>query len=231
MISTKDFAAVEERGTAKTSPIIGPGTTEARIQNVQLLKNRSFDTDGSVSLVLNLETAPVTDPTFQGFFINPSDPTSPRHLGQIGRVKYKAYPMKDSTVTRNMPDGTTKTINNKRDNEYLQAVINLANSLGAPIREAVDNIAASTIFDHVDAVSRIFANRSMVFTVAASGYKNAKGYTAYDLYLPYDKTGKKAYVLKGNEADLITFDKALHVSEPKEDKAVAGFEPNNDFSL
>jgi hypothetical protein len=231
MISTKDFASVEERATAKTSPIIGPGTTEARIQNVQLLKNRSFDTDGSVSLVLNLETAPVTDPNFQGFFINPSDPTSPRHLGQIGRVKYKAYPMKDSTVTRNMPDGTTKTINNKRDNEYLQAVINLANTLGAPVREAVDNIAASTIFDHVDAVSRIFANRPMVFTIAASGYKNAKGYTAYDLYLPYDKTGKKAYVLKGNEADLITFDKALHVSEPKEDKAVAGFEPNNDFSL
>lgn len=230
MISTKDFAGTEDR-VVKTSPIIGPGTTEARITNVQLLKTRTFDTDGGVNLILNLETTPIVDPSFQGFLMDPSNPSSPRYLGQIGRVKYKTYPMKDSTINRNMPDGTTKTINNKRDNEYLQAVINLANTLGAPIREAVDNISASTIFDHVDQVSRIFANRQMVFTIAASGYKNAKGYTAYDLYLPYDKTGKKAFVVKGNEADLIVFDRATHVSEPKEDTPVKGFEPNNDFSL
>jgi hypothetical protein len=229
MITTKDFASEEK--VSKVSPILGPGVTKARITNVQLQENYTFKTDGSVYLVLNLEGEPITDPNFQGWLIDSNNPSGPRFLGQTGRVKFKAFPMKDSTITRNMPDGSSKVINISRDNDYIQSIIALANAFGPAIREQIDMIQATDIFDHVQQVSRIFSNKTMTFVIAAKGYKNAKGYTAYDLFLPYDKTGKKAFALAGQEDNLITFDKAVHVTEPKEDKPVAGFEPNNDFSL
>ncbi len=167
-------------GLSKT---IKPGNITAKINNIQLDDFKFIE--GAVHLVLNLETEPIEG--FEGFFIDKDNPDLGHYKGQIGKVQASQYAF---------ADGTTKSgIKIERDKNVLIFLKKVCAALGKDEWFLSQNNKHNTIHEFIDAFNRDKVSKDIFldFCVAGKEYENKNGYTAYNLFLPKNNTGKYVF--------------------------------------
>lgn len=233
MLSTRNVK--ESSGSGKSPLKILPGNNTVKIHSLSLKEGYNFQQNRGYHIVLNVESAPIGG-DFEGFLVDPNNPSGPRYLGQVGNVKMQYHAFEDG-VTKN---GTKKN----RDNDMLSAIVKLANTLDCrqELDDTIDAAAISKIEELIPVATQVFRGKWLDVCLAGRGYKDKNGYTAYELFFPYPKAGKIPYEAKdAKSGNLIAFDAATHTIAPKEATPVAGFEPsgnsayaapaNTDFDL
>ena len=108
-LSTKNMKTSE----GKLNKTINPGNVIGKVYDISLKPGYNPD---SYYLVLNIETSPIDD--FEGFYIDPSDESKGRHLGQVGRVRTSQY----AYETKTLPSG----VEVNRDENILKVLMTLA---------------------------------------------------------------------------------------------------------
>ena len=205
----------------KLNKTINPGNIEAKIYDLSLkagYKDASKDYDDDpLYLVLHIETAPIED--FEGFFVDPSDESKGRHLGQVGKVRNSQW----ASETKTLPSG----IEINRDDSILKALMVIAKAQDKV--EALNEINADTIEEFVEAAKEVICNDIFLnYCIAGKEYRNKEDYIAYDLYLP--KTESKKYPVTNNPSTVLAFNEAKHVlpEKKKVTSTVSEFEPASD---
>jgi len=205
MLSTKDIQLPS--GSGKISKTIKPGNIAAKILDVTLqpLKN---DPD-AFYLILHLEGED-QGPEFEGFMYDKDKPNKGRAQGQVGKVRYSAYPYRN---------GVTKTGKERnRDTELLRALINIAEIAG--VREDLNKIKEKTIEPFVKAAAKILSgDQFYYFCVGGSAYMKEDGHKDFSLHLPkYDKNFVNFEKVGSTPSKVAVFNYATHVEDKTETK-------------
>src|SRR5690606_1776958 len=117
--------------TKSVSKTLTPGLLTVKINSITLTPGYQAN---SYRVHLNI-VGPDQGSDFEGFFIDPTNPSMGRHKGQVGRVKLSAY---------DYADGVTKTgIEVSRDQSILRDLVRLATALNK--RAQLDEITANSI--------------------------------------------------------------------------------------
>lgn len=207
---------------SKVSKTINPGNTVAKINDITLKKGYN---EGSYILELHVESQPVQDPSFEGFYIDKDNPSKGRYAGQVGKIRYSQYAYESKTL----PSG----VKIDRDQSILKAILLISKSLGC--LDEVNEVEADTIEEFINKVKPIIIHtgKFMHYCVAGKAYTNKEGYTAYDLFLPKATGGK--YVMTDSEDSVVTFTEKDHIiAEKKKTENVDSFEPkasSSDFDF
>lgn len=219
MLSTRNVK--DTAGSGKTNAKIQPGNHTVKIHSVELKEGYNFQQTRGYEVILNVETSPIGE-DFEGFLVNKDNPTGPRYLGQVGRLKFQYHSFADG-VTKN---GTPTN----RDNSILSAMVRIANVLGVrqELDDTIDAAAISRIEELMPVATQVFRGKWLDTCICGRAYKDKGGYTAYELFMPYTRQGKVGFEGKGaNSGNLQVFDAVTHIIPAKEDKPVQGFEPVN----
>lgn len=222
MLSTKDMNA----GSGKARPVISPGNQVIKINKITY-DQTPYDKE-AYNIVLHVESEPVKG-EFEGFLVNPDDPSGPRYEGQVGRVRVSPYPFKDTTL----PSGREI----KLENEVLRSMIGLAEALDK--REDLDSIEADTVEEFMNSVNQLLSGDTYINAcVGSREWENKEGYINNDLYLPRaSKDGVAIESLNTENSRLYEFSKKDHVREvqKKSSTTTQSFEPaskgGDDFDL
>jgi hypothetical protein len=187
-------------GGGGLNKVIQPGNITAKINSVEL-ENFKF-IEGAYHLVMNVETEPIAG--FEGFSIDPQNPSLGNYKGQIGKVKASQYAF---------ADGTTKTgIKIERDKSILIFLKNLCNALGCDNWFKAQNNKHETIESFVMAFNneRPFDGVFLEWCIAGKEYMNKQGYIAHNLYLPKSMKGAYAFSAKDSNKTL-EYDEVDHL--------------------
>jgi hypothetical protein len=202
MISIKNLKSSEGSGLPK---VIAPGNVVCKINSIKL-ETPSYDTSASF-LVMNVETEPLEN--FEGFYIDKNNPGAGRHLGQVGKVKTNEYAYKD---------GTTKTgIEVYRQNDILKALESLARNTNSYKWMEENDGVFETIEEYVEKFNEDapFKDKFVMMCVGGKEYTNKEGYTNHDLFLVRNQRGVYNMAPVENAANVIAFDKDLHIKKKK----------------
>lgn len=204
----------------KLNKTINPGNVEAKIYDLSLkagYKDQAKDYDDDpLYLVFHVETAPIDD--FEGFFIDPSDESKGRHLGQVGKVRNSQW----ACETKTLPSG----IEINRDDSILKMLMTVAKAQDRV--EALNEINADTIEEFVEKAKEVLCNDIFLnFCIAGKEYRNKEDYIAYDLYLA--KSENKKYSITNNPNTLLAFNETKHIlpEKKKVTNTVSEFEPTD----
>lgn len=211
-LSTKNIKV----GEGKLNKTITPGNAVGKIYDLTLKPGYNQD---SYYLVLMVETEPIEN--FEGFYINPSDPSKGRHLGQVGRIRYSQYAFE----TKVLPSG----VKVDRDENILKALRTIAISQNTT--EELDQINADTIEDFVNEAKQVICNDTYLnFCIGGKTYTNKEGYVAYDCFLP--KAENKKYAISNNEDNVMTYNEEKHIigEKKKQLETIDSFEPQSNGS-
>lgn len=206
-LSTKNMKTSE----GKLNKTINPGNVIGKVYDISLKPGYNPD---SYYLVLNVETSPIDD--FEGFYIDPSDESKGRHLGQVGRVRTSQY----AYETKTLPSG----VEVNRDENILKVLMTLAKAQNTI--DALNEINADTIEEFVLEAKDVVCNDVYLnFCIAGKEYTNKDKYIAHDLYLP--KLSGKKYAFSNDADSVLTFDEKIHIlpEKKKVSEALADFEP------
>jgi hypothetical protein len=222
MLSTKDMNA----GSGKARPVISPGNQVIKINKITY-DQTPYDKE-AYNIVLHVESEPLKG-EFEGFLVNPDDPSGPRYEGQVGRIRVSPYPFKDTTL----PSGREI----KLENEVLRSMIGLAEALDK--REDLDSIEADTVEEFMNSVNQLLSGDTYINAcVGSREWENKEGYVNNDLYLPRaSKDGVAIESLNAENSRLYEFSKKDHVREvqKKSSTTTQSFEPaskdGDDFDL
>lgn len=214
-LSTKDI----KTGGGGQSKTLEPGNQSCKINGVELEEFKLKP--GAYNLILHME-GPDLGPSFEGFFINKDDESLGRHKGAVGRVKAGEWAF---------ADGTTKGgVEVSRDQDILKFLKNLCTSLGIVKWLEDQDSKHDTIESLVGAFNseQPFANKYMNYCIAGKEYKDKKGYTKYDLFLPkFSKSGVPFESATAKPSKLLRYNDADHLRKAKVTE-VQNFGPGND---
>lgn len=208
MLSTKNITT----DSSRNSKTLLPGVNEVKINSISLVKG--YDAD-SYKVILDLE-GPEIGEGFEGFLTDYEDKDSPRHLGQIGRVRLSQYDYKDGATKSGKPV--------KRDQGILQSLLVLAKTMGK--EEDLNKVEADTIEEFVAEANTVLSGDTY-FNVVLGGKTYEKGgYTKYDLFIPYGRDGKFSMEAIGvKDSKLMEYDPKIHIVQTKAAETVETFEP------
>lgn len=202
MLSTKDIPV----SSGKTPKTIKPGNINAKILEISLLPLKSDP--NAYYLMLHLEGED-QGPDFEGFMYDKENPNKGRAKGQVGKVRYSAYPYRD---------GVTKTGRTKnRDFDILRSLVEIATIVGK--KEELDNLNAENIEDFVKQASKLLSSNNFYFwCIGGSAYVKDDGNKDFTLYLPkYDKNYKNFEPVGTTPSKVAKFDYAVHVEDKTEE--------------
>jgi hypothetical protein len=202
MFSTKG----QEVKTGGTSKSFQPGVVYAHIFAGQVRTSKNGD---KKSLELTLEGPALPD--FEGWTIDKNDPDGPKFQGLSARVT--------ATIWTDQHAETNAT-----KNEIMYKIIVIAQELG--LRDAVDNISASSLEDWVNQAIAILKGNDMYFFLNGKE-EEYNGKTIVKLSFPRYK------FCSVDESRLDKFDKNnKYHFRALETKPVVSFEPvNDDFDM
>lgn len=203
---------------------LSPGNHRVRIYDIQLVDGYN---PGSKKLQISVESEPITDGEFEGFFIDKNNPSKGRHLGQVARVNYQRYAFENG-VTKG---GYVKD----RNLDIVRALKQLAEATNK--EEALKAIVSNNddkdleLAYYVEQAKSVLVDKNVYLDVCLCGreYVNKAGYTDVELFFaPYER-GKVAFELAGkNSKKLIQFNENndKHLVKPKQGKPVESFDAN-----
>lgn len=215
-LSTKDIPV----GGTSTPKLLQPGNRVVKIDKVHLEPFAYIP--NSYQFILEC-SGPELGPDFEGFFVDPSNPSLGRHLCQIGKIKASEWAF---------ADGQTKTgVPITRDIEVIKFLKNLCVALESRWMDEADG-KYSTIEDMVEAFNQDapFEGKYINTCLAGREYTNNKGYSNFDLYFPrFGKGGKPFEPEITTDSKVIKFDEVIHIkrSVPKEVKDFGTTEDTN----
>lgn len=215
MISTKVSSS------SGINKIIQPGNIVCKI-NAITLDSVPYK-DGAYHVSLHLETEPIKEEGFEGLLVDKDNPSGPKYLGQVARIKTSEWAYSD---------GTTKTgVNISRDTEIVRVIENICKQAGCTKwLEDHDNMF-NTIEELVEAFNNdgLFKNIYMQFCIGAREYINKAGYTSYDMHLVRPERGQLSFQnVKAESLKVPTFNAEKHIKKTKSEP-VASFKSNNDL--
>jgi hypothetical protein len=199
MLSTKDIKAT---GPGKISKTIKPGNITAKILDITLqpLKN---DPNG-MYLILHLEGED-QGPEFEGFMYDKDNPNKGRAKGQVGKVRYSAYPYKDGFTKAGRPKD--------RDMDILRSLVEL--SVVADKRDEMNAIQEKTIENFVKSAAKLLADGTFYYwCIGGAAYMKDDGNKDFSLHLPkYDKNFVNFEVVGTTPSKVAVFDYTKHVDD------------------
>ena len=198
MLRTKDIPV----SSGKTPKTIKPGNLNAKILEITLqpLKNDPQ----AFYLMLHLEGED-QGAEFEGFLYDKDNPNKGRAKGQVGKIRYSAYPYRD---------GVTKTGRTKnRDFDILRSLSEIANIAGK--KEELDAIEGNDIIDFVKKASKLLSSDQFYYwCIGGSAYMKDDGNKDFSLHLPrYDKNFKNFEPVGTEPSKVAKFDYATHVED------------------
>lgn len=223
MFNSKD---AENLGEGSFIPkTIQPGDIKAKVLDISL-EVPAYDAN-VYNLVLTLETEPIEDEKFEGFFIDKDVPEMGRHQGQTGKVNASPFSFGDFTAK----DGTVLT----KGQSLFRWISFFAKELGVSEKMAEAGVSGETIEDYLENAKPylISPTRYIHFCIAGSEYENKQGYMQYRLFLPKPEKGKTVYAVEPS-AKLTVFNPLVHIRKKKAAEPVNSFEgkdSKNDLSL
>jgi len=184
-----------------------PGTQVARILSVSL-ESPAYDKE-AYHVVLNME-GPDMGPEFEGFAINREDPDSPKHIGQVGRVKSGRYAFSD---------GETKTGRIVyRDQGIARFIASVCFAIGDEGKQWLE--ASNEKYDSIEELVEDFnayikstGISTRYFNVTIAGREYIKdNFTRYELFFPKVATGQ-VFIERTDVTDkrLVQYDPTLHL--------------------
>ena len=200
MLSTKDIQSTG--GSGKIPKTIKPGNITAKVLDITLQPLKS-DPQG-MYLIFHLEGED-QGADFEGFMYDKDNPNKGRAKGQVGMVRYSAYPYRDGLTKAGKP----KT----RDMDILRSLVEFAGVAGK--RDQLNEIEADTIENFVKTAAKLLADGQFYYwCVGGSAYIKDDGNKDFSLYLPrYDRNFKN-YELQGTTpSQVATFNYATHVED------------------
>ena len=204
MLSTKDIQ-LSTGGSGKTPKTIKPGNVTAKILDISLQPLKS-DPE-AYYLILHLEGED-QGPDFEGFMYDKDNPNKGRAKGQVGKVRFSAYPYRN---------GQTKAGKERnRDMEILRSLVEIANLNGK--RDELNNIEADTIENFVKQAGKILSsNQFYYWCVGGSAYLKDDGNKDFSLHLPkYDRNYKNFELVGTTPSKVATFNYSVHVEDKTE---------------
>lgn len=227
-LSTKNITT----GGGGQSKTLEPGNQQCKINGVELEEFKLKP--GAYNLVIHMEGPDLGD-KFEGFFINKDDESLGRHKGAVGKVKAGEWAF---------ADGTTKGgVEVSRDQDILKFLKSLCTALDAVKWLEDQDDKHDTIESLIVAFNndQPFAGKYLNYCIGGKEYKDKKGYTKYDLFLPkFSKggapfeslTAKPSKILKFNEVDHVRKAKVVPVTEfgNTNDNTLSG-DSKTDFQL
>ena len=198
-IGTKDVKV----GGGALSKTFMPGNHTCKINNIRL-DRPAFAKDGEdmYYLVLDLETESLGE-SFEGFFIDKDDESKGRYLGQTGRIKTSQWPYKDSEwqgKTWSMVD------------EIIKFLKSICITMDSDWMDKADG-KFDTIEQMVEAFNKQAPFKDTFFAWCIGGQQvpGDDGYPKYYMHLPKFSRGSKLFTSVDDDADLLEYDKALHL--------------------
>lgn len=199
MLSTKD---IKTSGSGKTSKTIKPGNTTAKILDITLQPLKSDP--NAVYLILHLEGED-QGPEFEGFMYDKDNPNKGRAKGQVGKVRYSAYPYRDGFTKAGKPK--------ERDMELLRSLVELA--VVADKREELNAIQEKTIESFVKSAANLFSDGTFYqWCIGGQAYMKDDGNKDFSLHLPrYEKNFVNFEMVGTSPSKVPVFDYAKHVED------------------
>lgn len=224
---------VGENQPKKTPKTINPGRVTVRINSLELISRVPGeretttwdDPNATHTIMMHVETPPVQEEGFEGFFRDMNNQAAGRYEGQVGRVKLNSLPYKNKD---NKPWHMQARMDLKR----------LSNTMG--LSEMLSTIQADSMTDLVQTIGKIMASEGKFLDMIVAGSAFMKdGYTNYSLNVAWNKgRNGSAYVLSGDsglfdyDAELDIFKSDKYMQEMKEAEAskaeVEAFDDNED---
>ena len=228
-LSTKDIKASGTGGQPKT---LEPGNQQLKINGIEL-EEYKFKA-GAYHVLMHMEGVDL-GPTFTGFFINKDNETLGRHKGAVGRVKASEWAY---------ADGRTKGgIDILKDQEILKFIKTLCTALGKDALKWLDNEDGKhpTIESIISAfnTAQPFKDKFLNYCVGGKEYKDKKGYTKYDLFLPkFSKSGIPFEIIEAKPSKLVIYNETDHLRKAKVNEvtefgneSTLSRDANKDFTL
>tara|TARA_R110002167_G_scaffold177167_2_gene376934 strand:+ start:10817 stop:11491 length:675 start_codon:yes stop_codon:yes gene_type:complete len=191
MLNTSGMSA----GSGKEKPVMGPGNHLVKINSISF-DQTPYDSE-AFNIMLHVEGEPM-EGEFQGFLLDPNNPSGPRYTGQVGRVRFSPYPFKDAVL----PNGNEIS----RDNEVLKAMISLSQQLNK--RSELDGIQANTIEEYMVKCNELLSNSEFInVCLGTREWENKEGYINNDLFLPKrSRDGIPIEAVSTANSKLLTYD-------------------------
>lgn len=203
MISTKNI----QTGGGGVPKLIQPGNVIAKILGVELEPFKFKE--GADFMILMLETEPIGD-DFEGFSVDKDDPTGPKHMGQIARVKSHEYAYADSV---------TKTgVNISKETEVVKMLKNLCVALDCVSWLEDQDGKHATVNSLIEAfnIDQPFKDKYLNWCIAGKEYQGKTGYTNYDTFLPkFTKNGVPFEAIGAKPSKLIAYNPSEHIRKKK----------------
>jgi len=198
-IGTKDVKV----GGGSLPKTFMPGNHTCKINNIRL-DRPAFAKEGEEMyyIVMDLETESLGE-GFEGFFIDKDDESLGRYLGQTGRIKTSQWPYKDSEWQGkkwSMVD------------EIIKFLKSICITMDSDWMDKADG-KFDTIEEMVDAFNKKAPFKDIFFSWCIGGQQVAgdDGYPKYFMHLPKFSRGNKLFTSVEDDADLLEYDKALHL--------------------
>ena len=186
------------------SKSLEPGVKKCKVLEITLDELPYGKERKEYSLTLKLESEAIEG--FTGFPTIFGDNNSPKHKGQVGKVKSSRYGL----YTGTSPNGYEQNL----DSDVLSFLKDLATELGIlPYFVALGEFP--DIFSLVKRVNQEGAFKDIYINFCLNSRKwiNNKGYSQNDLFLP--RSGKTGKAFAGDLAKVLAFDSATMVIAPK----------------
>lgn len=206
MLTTKDIQL--GGGSGKIPKTIKPGNITAKILDITLQPLKSDP--NAMYLILHLEGED-QGADFEGFMYDKDKPNLGRAKGQVGKVRFSAYPYRD---------GVTKAGKAKnRDMDLLRSLVDIATVCNK--RDELNNIEADTIEDFVKKASKLLSGDTFYYwCVGGSAYLKDDGNKDFSLHLPrYDKNYKNFELAGTTPSKVAPFNYATHVEDKTESQS------------
>ena len=203
-LNTKDIKT--GGGASKT---LEPGNQQCKINGVELEEFKLKE--GAYNLILHME-GPDLGASFEGFFINKDDESIGRHKGAVGKVKAGEWAF---------ADGTTKSgIEVSRDQDILKFLKSLCTALGAAASKwLIDQDGKHDTIESLVGVfntDQPFKDKFLNYCLAGKEWKDKKGYTRYELFLPkFSKSGVPFEITTAKPSKLIRYNDVDHLKRAK----------------
>lgn len=201
MLSTKDIQATSG-GSGKLPKTIKPGNITAKVLDISLQPLKSDP--NAMYLILHLEGED-QGPDFEGFMYDKDNPNKGRAKGQVGKVRYSAYPYRDGVTKAGKPKS--------RDMDILRSLVEFATVAGK--RDELNEIEADTIDNFVKQAAKLLADGKFYYwCIGGSAYIKDDGNKDYSLYLPrYDKNYKNYEPVGTTPSQVPVFNYTTHVED------------------
>ena len=213
------MSGISTKGVKKNfiSKELKPGNVVAKINNLSIeqVKEPKDRKNPEYKIWIELESKPVGG-DFVGFDKVFGDPSKGQHLGQIKKIQFSNWPLKNNEGVSKKTGKPYKIEASAKILEFLQK---LMTEVGAE-SWLEDNDGKFDTWEQLFAgVMRSGKLKDKYFSwcIAATESQNAKGYTVYYMYLPDRNQASDPFAIEGG---LVTkFDPAIHI---KKDERVVG---------